>query len=119
MKLRELDFDVTVEQWVVLNKIYETEGQSQRELADSVDKDTPTVTRIVDLLEKKKLVKRVKNTRDRRSYRIKSTTEGKQLVGRIMPAIDEFRAFGLRNISESEVAALINVLNKIYHNFKK
>lgn len=46
-------YDITPEQWLVLYHIGEHEGLNQKEVAAKADKDQPTTTRILDLLEKK------------------------------------------------------------------
>lgn len=50
----EKGFDITVDQWTILKALYETDQLSQKELAKRCGKDQPTLTRIVDILLKKK-----------------------------------------------------------------
>lgn len=57
-QLTEAGFDLTVDQWVLIDHIFRKQGISQNELAEMTFKDPPTVTRIIDLLEKKGLVER-------------------------------------------------------------
>ena len=45
-------FNVTPDQWGLLAQLLEVDGISQRELAEKAGKDQPTITRILDLLEK-------------------------------------------------------------------
>jgi DNA-binding MarR family transcriptional regulator len=42
-------FGITVDQWIVLKKLNEVGGSSQSDLAELVNKDAPTLTRIIDL----------------------------------------------------------------------
>ena len=49
-------YDITPEQWLVLYHIGEHEGLNQKEVAAKADKDQPTTTRILDLLEKKDIL---------------------------------------------------------------
>ena len=60
-------YDLTREQWPVLAMLWDEEGVSQNKIGAYLCKDQPTITRIIDRLEKKRLVKRVTNTRDRRA----------------------------------------------------
>ena len=78
------DLDVTPEQWVVLFRLYEREGLTQSELGDRTVKDKTTVTRILDRLEKKGLLYRRRDTRDRRSQRIYLTESGTSVLGALM-----------------------------------
>ncbi len=56
--------DITPEQWTVLKRLGEEDGITQKELALVTDKDQATLTKILDLLERKKLVRRGKNKED-------------------------------------------------------
>ena len=49
-KFKEMDFNVTVDQWLVLKHLYENESMKQNELAELLFKDNPTLTRIIDIL---------------------------------------------------------------------
>ena len=55
---KEIDVDLTTEQWVLLDSLYESDGVSQNELANGSFKNAPTVSRIIDLLCKKGLTER-------------------------------------------------------------
>ena len=46
-------FNVTTEQWAILNRLWREDGISQSLLAERCDKDLPTVTRIVKILKDK------------------------------------------------------------------
>ena len=54
----DIDADITVDQWVILYELHEHGSLSQNQIGENTYKDAPTVTRIIDLLAKKKLVKR-------------------------------------------------------------
>ncbi|EGJ48709.1 MarR family winged helix-turn-helix transcriptional regulator [Desulfocurvibacter africanus] len=77
--------DVTPEQWAVMNKLYLAEGLSQSELADQVCKDRPTITRILDTLERRGLVVRGRDHTDRRRYRVHLTMTGSEMRGKLYP----------------------------------
>jgi len=84
--------DVTPEQWVVLFRLYERDGLTQSELGDRTVKDKTTVTRILDRLEKKGLLYRRRDTRDRRSQRIYLTESGTTVLGALMPLVHDYGA---------------------------
>lgn len=82
-------FDLTSEQWGVLNRLWEAEGIHQSILADRSGKDRHNITRILNLLEKKGFIKRVSDPADRRCYKIYLTDGGKDLKKKLPPiAID-------------------------------
>ncbi|MFT7364419.1 MAG: DNA-binding MarR family transcriptional regulator, partial [Algoriphagus sp.] len=85
------DFDVTVDQWLVLKNLSENGHLSQTELANLVFKDHPTLTRILDLLCKKGYVERVPHPMDRRSFQLHLTETGVAKVKALRPQILEIR----------------------------
>ena len=112
------DIDLSIEQWSVLSSIYETPGISQKEIAELTQKDPASMTRMIDLLEKKKLLVREKATKDRRIFSISLTDEGVKYVEEIIPLTAEMRKFGLKSVSNADKALLIEVLKKICENLE-
>jgi DNA-binding MarR family transcriptional regulator len=88
-------FSVTPEQWAVLNRLWENEGESQTVLAERTSKDRHNITRILDLLERNGLVRREPDPEDRRSRRIYLTDEGRALKKKLIPIVKKhlLRAF--------------------------
>lgn len=111
-------YDLTREQWPVLAMLWEEEGVSQNKIGAYLCKDQPTITRIIDRLEKKRLVKRVTNTRDRRAYRIFLTEEGKQLNEVLPKLVDDLLKRARAGLTEEQVAALKQALPTIAGNLE-
>jgi len=109
-------YDVTPEQWVALYRLLEQGGLTQRELADRTFKDKPTITRILDKLEQKQLIKRSDSLTDRRAFRIHLTGQGLHLLEQLMPLSQLVREDACRGVSDRELAALKATLNKIWSN---
>ncbi|MGV3026944.1 MarR family winged helix-turn-helix transcriptional regulator [Clostridium thermobutyricum] len=110
------DYDVTAEQWNVLSHIYSKEGFNQKELAERCLKDRAALTRILDLLEKKELIKRESSPIDRREYLVYLTEKGKSTYNEILPVINENTKENLANFSEEEIIDFKNLLNKLLNN---
>lgn len=108
--------DLTVDQWVTLKKISETENISQKEIAEAVFKDAPTVTRIIDLLCKKGLTERKTNPNDRRKFFIHLTEEGEKTIRSVFPLVKLLRLQSTKNFSKEELNELRNYLNRIFDN---
>ena len=70
-------YDITPEQWGVLNCLWEEDGQTQTEIAERILKDKTNLTRMLDIMEREELVERRPHERDRRSYRIYLTLKGR------------------------------------------
>jgi MarR family transcriptional regulator, transcriptional regulator for hemolysin len=81
-------YDITPEQWTVLKNLTEHQGISQKDLACKAKKDQPTLTRILDILERKKLIQKRMNKEDRRSFFIYATNKGEGLKQVLYPFIE-------------------------------
>ncbi len=75
--------DITLEQYVVLYNLIEEDGINQKNLSRRVDKDQATLARILDILESRNFVERRTTERDRRSFLVFITDEGKAKVKQI------------------------------------
>jgi MarR family transcriptional regulator, transcriptional regulator for hemolysin len=114
----EQGFDITIDQWLVLNAIYEKPDITQFDIAGKVFKDTASVTRIIDLLIKKGLLKREVHSSDRRRFTLELTTEGRKLITKITDVVEQNRAIALQGITENELIHMKETLNDIIDNCK-
>ena len=72
-----------------------------------------TVTGVVDRLEQKGLVERVRNSPDRRVITIQLTKAGKNLTANAPPPIQRKIVTGLRNLSQKEIESIALALSKL------
>jgi len=77
MEKRFKEYDITTEQWATLSRLYNIEGCNQKKLAEVSSKNGATITRLLNVLEDKKLVKRKNSPNDKREYLIYLTKKGK------------------------------------------
>lgn len=117
-KFKLEDFDITVDQWLIMKNLSENELLSQAELALMVFKDQPTLTRIVDILTKKGYVERVPHPLDRRSFHLVLTTDGISKVKELKPKIASIREKAWENLDESDFEEFKRILNTIYNNLE-
>lgn len=115
-RFKEKKVNITPEQWVILSKIGE-QDMYQTDLANMSFRDKPTVSRIVDLLVKKKLVERVRDKADGRKYHVRITPKGNNVIRKATPAVEESRKLGWTDLSEQEYETLINILDKVFVNY--
>jgi MarR family transcriptional regulator, transcriptional regulator for hemolysin len=115
----EQGFDITIDQWLVLNAIYEKPDITQLEIAGKVFKDTASVTRIIDLLIKKELLIRDAHSTDRRRFTLELTNEGRKLMIKIIDVVEKNRDIALQDISDKELIRMKETLNHIIDNCKK
>lgn len=109
--------DITSDQWILLKGIYESEGISQRSLAEKSYKEPASVTRILDKLESKNWIERKSLLEDRRSHGLYVTDEGQALVERLLPMAVEIRATGTKGFTAQDVVKLNQMLIKLFENF--
>ncbi len=112
-----MECGITVDQWVVLDVLRETDGINQLEIADKTYKDAPTVTRIIDLLSRKNLIKRVVDPSDRRRFNIQLTKEGKEKINEVWPVVKEMRENGWNGLTDEDYTHLLRILDIIFYNF--
>jgi DNA-binding MarR family transcriptional regulator len=113
-KFKVENFDITVDQWLILKNLSIDNDQNQSQLAEVTGKDHPTLTRIIDLLVKKNLVKRKACEGDRRSFFIHLTKFGIQKQNEWAPKVAEIRTKAWENLSEKDYEDLKRILNTIY-----
>lgn len=117
-KFKLNDFDITVDQWLVLKNLSENDLLSQSELAQLVFKDQPTLTRIIDILTKKQYVERKPHPQDRRSFQLVLTELGQQKVSELKPQISSIREKAWENLNEEDFEEFKRILNTIYTNLE-
>ena len=116
---KEAALDITIEQWSVLYQLWKEEGQSQQQLCQRTFRDKPSITRLVDNLEKSKLVKRVASKNDRRSNQIFLTKEGIVLEEKTMEVANRTLNEALEGVTNTQIEVAKKVLQMVYDNLAK
>lgn len=111
-------YDITPEQWAILNRLWEEEGLSQVDLAERTFKDKPGTTRILVLLEKKGVILRRPDESDRRILRVFLTKTGRDLKDKLIPCAQEVLAMSAKNLTKAEMVQLKSVLHQILRNLE-
>jgi DNA-binding MarR family transcriptional regulator len=110
--------EITIEQWSVLYHLWKKDGMSQQELCNASFRDKPSITRLVDNLEKLKLVKRVSSSTDRRMNMITLTDAAKKLQERTMVIASNTLNEALEGVSANDIERAKSVLQQVYDNLK-
>jgi DNA-binding MarR family transcriptional regulator len=110
--------EITIEQWSVLYHLWKKDGMSQQELCNASFRDKPSITRLVDNLEKLKLVKRVSSSADRRMNMITLTDAAKKLQERTMMIASNTLNEALEGVSANDIERAKSVLQQVYDNLK-
>jgi DNA-binding MarR family transcriptional regulator len=110
--------EITIEQWSVLYHLWKEDGLSQQELCNATFRDKPSITRLVDNLEKLKLVKRVPSKEDRRINMIYLTDAAKKLQEQSMELANQTLNEALEGVTIEEIDICKAVLQRVYDNLK-
>jgi len=106
-------YQVSAPQLNCLLSLYENGPLPPSQIAKHIMVKSSTVTGIVDRLEQKGLVKRFRNSPDRRIITIELTDSGKNLAKNAPPPIQQKIIDGLKKLSEDELDQIILPLTKL------
>ena len=107
---------VTRAQWKVLFRLTRFPGLRQVELADMLDIEPITLTRILDRLEEAGLVERQRDPDDRRAWRLQVTEKAVPLVERLKSLGSELVDEAFADIDRSELDQVRGVLARVREN---
>jgi DNA-binding MarR family transcriptional regulator len=117
-KFNNAGLNLTIEQWSVLYHLWKQEGMSQQELCNATFRDKPSITRLVDNLEKLDLVKRVASENDRRINRIYLTKQSQKLQEQSMGLAEQTLNEALETVPMEKIDVCKEVLQIVYDNLK-
>jgi len=111
-RLTVSEVNLTPPQFQALRLLWEQDSQPFKDLAASIGCTRPTMTGVVDTLEKNGLVTRQPNPKDRRSLLVTLTKKGKALEGNT-PDLDRIYAQCCVGLSAEEFRQLGSLLGKL------
>lgn len=115
-RLQQNGINVTPEQYLVLDILWEKQSLSQQIIADLIQKDKNSVTKIIDSLEKKNLVNRVVDQKDRRINKIELTQEGLALEKITTEVAINFMNDTIKGIDNQDLDKFVEVMHKLKGN---
>jgi MarR family transcriptional regulator, transcriptional regulator for hemolysin len=111
---------LTVARWQALLQIARNDQVlTQRELADQLKIEGPTLVRILDSLEEKGLIERQSVCADRRAKALVLTAEAHAIIDRTVEIVDGLRREVLGGFSHDELATAGDVLRRIAERLEK
>ncbi len=117
VRFSEAGIEITVDQWLVLKKISDSERINQIELANALFKDRASITRILDLLLDKRLVRKEEGA-DKRAYELALTPNGQKFMEQALVIVRNVRKKGIEMMSEKEQEQLRTSLQKIINSLE-
>lgn len=108
--------EITPEQWAILIRLWERDGRAQTELSDATFRDAPTMSRIIDSMEKRELIERRDDPDDGRVRLVYLTRQGRNLEKRLVPIAEKIVKRMLDGIDDRALATTRNTLKKMFAN---
>jgi MarR family transcriptional regulator, organic hydroperoxide resistance regulator len=104
---------ITIGMWYFLRALWHEDGLTQRELSNRAGTMEPTTLSAILIMEKKALVRRVRNRDDRRKWHIHLTPKGRALKSKLLPLAREVVDTAVQNLSRGEVGQLLKALAEV------
>lgn len=105
--------DLTPEEFLVLEMLTVRDGLTQSELTLAAVRDRTTVTRLLDGLVRKGLVRREHGKDDRRVVRTHITAKGRRVHGQATAMVQRLRKIALGGLSPTDVEHAMGVLHQL------
>ncbi len=113
---RNAGLDITIEQWTILYHLWKEDCLSQQELCNRTYRDKPSITRLIDNLEKQKLLKRASHKNDKRINLVCLTDAGKALQNTTLELANKTMDEALTGVKKEDIETVKKVLQKVYDN---
>ena len=111
---KQTDIKLTMPQFVLLFKISaEKEEVTLKDMAEKLGKDKSAILRMIDLLEKKELVRRVVDQNDRRKNQLMVTKKGERLIAEFREVELESNCELLEGLSDADMETFYKVVDHI------
>jgi MarR family transcriptional regulator, transcriptional regulator for hemolysin len=107
---------ITITQSKVIFALYLHSGLTQRELADKIGVESPTLVPIIDKMEEDGYVQRKFDPQDRRIKRVYTTSKTDLLWDSMMECATQIRKVSTKDVSEQEIKSALGVIKKITEN---
>jgi MarR family 2-MHQ and catechol resistance regulon transcriptional repressor len=104
---------LTMSQFGVLESLYYVGPMCQREIGTKILKSTANITTVIDNLEKRSLVKRIRQEDDRRYITVNITEKGKTYLESIIPFHMKEIFKRMEILSEAERKSLYTICKKL------
>lgn len=118
-KFKELQIDMTIEQWVILYRIYQLgDDASQSEIVKSNFRNRATTSRVIGGMERKGWITKTRFKGDLKRFKLELTKKGQALISKVEPHANLLRKKAVSGLDASEFDTFLKVLNKIATNYE-
>jgi MarR family transcriptional regulator for hemolysin len=102
--------------WLILVSLQRGEHAAQRELAEAVGIEGPTLSHHLNRMEAAGLVTRTRDPSNRRVHRVELTEAGREAFRRLLTAVTAFDRRLRRGLAPDEVEGLVDLLARLRAN---
>lgn len=92
---------------------------TQKDLAEELEIETPTLVRVLDGMEKQDLIQRSEDATDRRAKRIDMTPAGRDTFKRVHALAGELRGQIAEEISAEDIETALSVVRRLMRNMQQ
>lgn len=110
---------VTLQMWRVLAALHQKDGQAVGGLAGMTSIDVSTLSRLLDQMQKRRLVTRKRSGQDQRSVAIHRTAAGEAVTERLIPVALTYERQAASGLDVRQEKVLKDMLRRLYANMKK
>ena len=111
-------YDIGLSEYLHLRSLWSHNGLSQIELSQRIGIEKASSTAVLNSLEEKKLIQRIRNSEDKRRINVFLTPEGEALQETLLPAARTVALRAVEGFSESEVRMLTGLLQRLTLNLE-
>jgi len=109
-------FGITLQMWRALAALTDRDGQTVGELSGRTSIEISTLSRVLDGLQRLKLLERRRAESDGRVVSLHLTAAGRSMTRRIIPMAEGYERVAVGGLSARDVATLKRLLRALYTN---
>ncbi|KQC30039.1 MarR family winged helix-turn-helix transcriptional regulator [Flagellimonas eckloniae] len=118
-KFKELGVELTIEQWVILYRIYQLgKDVSQSDIVKSNFRNRATTSRVIGGLERKGWITKTRFKGDLKRFKLELTLKGQDIISKIEPHANLLRKQAVKGLDNEEFETFLRVLDKIGDNYE-
>lgn len=118
-KFKELGVELTIEQWVILYRIYQLgEDVSQSDIVKSNFRNRATTSRVIGGLERKGWITKTRFRGDLKRFKLELTPKGYGIIAEIEPNANLLRKQAIMGLDTEEFETFLKVLDRIGENYE-
>ena len=111
-------FGVTLSAWRVMAALHYQDGQRVGQLSEMTSIEVSTLSRVLDMMQERKLVERRRPLDDARTVSVHLTPTGADLTVRIIPIARYYETVALSDFSPEEIDTFRMLLKRAFANMR-